>query len=48
MSGQSTNHILMIKPAIFYKNAKTTESNPYQFESKREEIKKITIIRKRN
>jgi len=43
MSGQSTNHILMIKPAIFYKNAQTTESNHYQVESESEDIKIITI-----
>ena len=43
MSGQSTNHILMIKPAIFYKNAQTTKSNHYQVESESVDIEIITI-----
>jgi len=43
MVSQSTNHILMIKPAIFYKNAQTIESNHYQIEGDNEDIKIITI-----
>jgi len=43
MVSQSTNHILMIKPAIFYKNAQTIESNHYQIEGENEDIKIITI-----
>jgi len=43
MVSQSTNHILMIKPAIFYKNSQTIESNHYQIEGKNEDIKIITI-----
>ena len=43
MSSQSTNNILMIKPAIFYKNIQTTESNHYQDESESEDIKITTI-----
>ncbi|MDC1471340.1 arginine deiminase-related protein [Gammaproteobacteria bacterium] len=43
MASQSTNHILMIKPAIFYKNAQTIESNHYQIEGDNEDIKIITI-----
>ncbi|MDA8683801.1 arginine deiminase-related protein [Gammaproteobacteria bacterium] len=43
MLSQSTNHILMIKPAIFYKNAQTIESNHYQIEGDNEDIKIITI-----
>ena len=39
MVSQSTNHILMIKPAIFYKNAQTIESNHYQIEGDNEDIK---------
>ena len=46
MSCQSTNNILMIKPAIFYKNTQTTESNHYQDESESEsEDIKITTIK---
>lgn len=33
----------MIKPAIFYKNAQTIESNHYQIEGENEDIKIITI-----
>ena len=43
MVSQSTNHILMIKPAIFYKNSQTIESNHYQIEGENEDIKIITI-----
>ena len=43
MVSQSTNHILMIKPAIFYKNAQTIKSNHYQIEGDNEDIKIITI-----
>lgn len=43
MVSQSTNHILMIKPAIFYKNSQTIESNHYQIEGDNEDIKIITI-----
>ena len=43
MASQSTNHILMIKPAIFYKNAETIESNHYQIDGDNEDIKIITI-----
>ncbi|MDA9252010.1 arginine deiminase-related protein [Gammaproteobacteria bacterium] len=43
MLSQSTNHILMIKPAIFYKNSQTIESNHYQIEGENEDIKIITI-----
>ena len=43
MVNQSTNHILMIKPAIFYKNSQTIESNHYQIEGENEDIKIITI-----
>lgn len=43
MASQSTNHILMIKPAIFYKNSQTIESNHYQVEGDSEDNKIITI-----
>jgi len=43
MVSQSTNHILMIKPAIFDKNSQTIESNHYQIEGENEDIKIITI-----
>ena len=43
MNSQSTNNILMIKPAIFYKNTQTTESNHYQDASESEDIKITTI-----
>ena len=43
MASQSTDHILMIKPAIFYKNNQTIKSNHYQVESDDEDIKIITI-----
>ena len=43
MSNQSTNHIFMIEPSIFYKNSQTIESNHYQAEEESEDTKIITL-----
>ena len=43
MSNQSTNHIFMVEPSIFYKNSQTIESNHYQAEEESEDTKIITL-----
>ncbi|MDA7829437.1 hypothetical protein N9A85_01695 [Gammaproteobacteria bacterium] len=43
VSKQSTNHIFMVEPSVFYKNSQTIESNHYQADEESEDTKIITL-----